>query len=100
MMKPGPLRQLAGMMGLLALTPTALLLAQGALSPLQAAVRAVVTLIGVVAVARTVAWGLAAAAGSMERSVEGAPPAPAAGAPVATPGRRSTDRDGSTAQRG
>ena len=100
-MKPGPLRQLAGMVGLLALTPTALLLAQGGLSPLEAAVRAVVTMIGVVAVARTVGWGLAAAAGSMERSGEGSPSGAAQEAtPVVTPGRRRTDHEGNAAPRG
>jgi hypothetical protein len=64
----GPLRRLAGALGLLALAPTAAMLAANLITPADAAVRAVVTLLGTMLVARVVSWWLALLAGNLERS--------------------------------
>jgi hypothetical protein len=65
---------MAGVLGLLALTPTALLLAQGAVGPSEAAGRAVATLVGVMVIGRLAAWWLGAAAGEVERRSEAEAP--------------------------
>ena len=87
-MKPGPLRQLTGAVGLVALVPTAVLLAQGAHTPWQAAVRALMTLVGVTVIGRIAAWWLTATAGAFERRTETAT-SPETG--PATMGRRRDD---------
>jgi hypothetical protein len=53
-MRPGPIRRLLGALGLLALTPIGWRLLDGSLAPVDAAVRAVVTLVLVAAVGRIV----------------------------------------------
>ena len=56
-MTPGPLRRTAGAVGLLALTPVALLLLSGEIGPIAAAQRAVVVLVLVVVAGRlTGSW--------------------------------------------
>jgi hypothetical protein len=70
-MTPGPLRRLAGGLGLLALAPTAWLLGVGGITLMDAAVRAAVTLAVVVVVGRLTGWVVAELAGSMERSADG-----------------------------
>lgn len=51
-MSPGPLRRLLGALGLLALAPIALRLVEGSMAPIDAALRAVATLVAVVVVGR------------------------------------------------
>jgi hypothetical protein len=57
----GPVRRAAGMLGLLALAPTAIGLLSGTLSARDAAVRAAVTMMAAVAVARIASWWLRSA---------------------------------------
>lgn len=82
-MKPGPLRQLTGALGLIGLTPTALLLGQGAVSAGEAALRSLVTLVAVVAVGRLAAWWLTTTATAFESRSQAPADAPT--------GRRQTD---------
>ena len=72
-------------MGLVALIPTAVLLALGALQPAQAAVRAVATLVGVMAIGRLAAWWMRAIAGRLEQRQD------AQASTAAHPLRRSSD---------
>ena len=51
-MQTGPLRRLVGAVGLIALVPTALLLIGGDITAVDAAVRALVTMLGVVVIGR------------------------------------------------
>lgn len=51
-MSPGPLRRLLGALGLLALAPVAMRLVDGSISPMDAAMRAIATLIVVVIIGR------------------------------------------------
>lgn len=94
-MSPGPLRQLMGAAGLVALAPTAALLAQGALNPASAAIRALVTLATVMVVGRLIAWWLGTTARGFERRADGAAEASAArradNHTRVAAGRRSTD---------
>lgn len=83
-MKAGPLRQLAGGVGLLALVPTATMLATGRITPTDAALRAGVTLVGVLLVARIAAWWLTFFLSSMEVTAEASSDSGGAG-------RRRTD---------
>jgi hypothetical protein len=85
-MSVGPLRRLAGTLGLLALAPTAAMLAAGLITPADAAMRAVVTLLGIMLIARIVGWWLALLAGNLERAGDQAAPDPL------SPGRRVSDR--------
>jgi hypothetical protein len=67
-MMAGPIRRAAAMLGLLALVPTALMLATGGIDLPTAAIRAAATLAAVVVVAKIVSAGLrwvAGMAGSM-----------------------------------
>lgn len=66
-MSSGPLRQVVGAVGLLCLLPTAWLLATGALTPVQSAVRALATLLGVLIVGRIAAWWLDSVARTLEK---------------------------------
>lgn len=89
-MRSGPLRRIVAVVGLLALVPTAWLLATGAVTPVQAAVRALATLGTVLLVGRLVAWWLGTVARRMERAADTrARPAPR---------RRRTDRPADDAQ--
>lgn len=54
-MRAGPLRQGVAVLGLLALTPTMLFLATGRLAAEDAAIRAAITFVLIVAVGRTLA---------------------------------------------
>ncbi len=51
-MSPGPLRRLLGALGLLALAPVAMRLVDGSISPIDAAMRAIATLVVVVIIGR------------------------------------------------
>lgn len=51
-MSPGPLRRLLGALGLLALAPVAMRLVDGSISPMDAAMRAMATLVVVVIIGR------------------------------------------------
>lgn len=51
-MTPGPLRRLIGAVGLVVLAPIAYRLVEGSMSPVDAALRAVATLVAVVLVGR------------------------------------------------
>ncbi len=87
-MSTGPLRRLAGTLGLMGLVPTAALLATGALEPGEAALRAAVTVALVVALGRATNWWLASTASAFEREAgadEGDP------APDGQPRRRGSD---------
>ncbi len=66
-MSPGPLRRLSGALGLLALLPTAYLLAVGAITLLEGAWRASATLLAVVVVGRLASWIITGLARSFER---------------------------------
>jgi uncharacterized membrane protein YraQ (UPF0718 family) len=91
-MRPGPLRQLMGAAGLVGLAPTAALLAQGALSPAAAALRALATLFVVVVVGRVIGWWLGATARGFERqawAAEAPPNRRHDDAPQAVGGRRA-----------
>ncbi len=51
-MSPGPLRRLLGALGLLALAPVAVRLVDGSVSPMDAAMRALATLVVVMVIGR------------------------------------------------
>ena len=70
-MSPGPLRRLLGALGLVALAPIALRLVDGSLSPADAAVRAVVTLLAVVVIGRIFGTWLRQVATTYERAPAG-----------------------------
>lgn len=69
-MSTGPLRRLVGTLGLLALVPTAALLATGAVDPAEAAMRAAVTVLVMVALGRATNWWLSSAASAFERKAD------------------------------
>ena len=94
-MKRGPVRRAAGVVGLLALVPTSGMLAAGRITPQVAAVRAAITLLSVLMLARVATWGVGWLADAAQRRpardpesgfagaaarVEGSPPA--AGVPT------------------
>jgi hypothetical protein len=88
----GPLRRLVGTAGLLVLAPTAVMLVLGAITPLDAAIRAVATLVVTVIVGRVATWWLSATAASFERAdTEELPSVSAAPEPAEGPRRRRTD---------
>lgn len=66
-MSPGPLRRLAGGLGLAALLPTAVMLAAGSITLVDAALRALVTLVGVTVIGRVAGWWLSSMAVRFER---------------------------------
>jgi hypothetical protein len=88
-MSPGPLRRLVGMLGLLALAPTAAMLFLGRVTPAAAALRAVATLLAVMVVGRLAGWWVDQMARGYETSAGSAPAEP--GEPEALPRRRRTD---------
>lgn len=89
-MSPGPLRRLTGAIGLLALAPTAVMLTTDAITVADAALRAGVTLVGVILLGRVTGWWLSSMARGLERDA-----APDPGVPR----RRASDRTGTgTAQ--
>jgi len=83
----GPLRRLVGTAGLVALAPTALLFASGAITPVEAGVRALVTLAVTVVVGRIAALWLDHLASAFERDEAHEPP-PGEPAPKPDPARR------------
>jgi hypothetical protein len=88
-LKTGPLRRVVGTAGLVALAPTAYLLANGSITPGDAAVRAGATLAAVVIVGRVARWWLAATASAFERAgSDDAASTPAAGPPAGAERRR------------
>lgn len=68
-MSAGPLRRLLGGLGLAALAPVAWRLADGSLDPMDAAVRAVITLLVVVVVGRLLTGWLHAVASTYDQAV-------------------------------
>jgi hypothetical protein len=86
-MSVGPLRRLIGTLGLVALAPTAALLALGTVTPVDAAIRAVVTLVSTLLVGRVATWWLNATAASFEQ----VPAEGDAERPAPAPRRRRTD---------
>jgi len=93
-MSTGPLRRVIGTVGLVALAPIAVLLLQGGITPVDAAVRAVATLAVTVVVGRVAAWWLGHLAASFEdreaEEEEESPPPP----PTPPPRRRGSDTGG------
>ena len=70
-MSPGPLRRLMGMLGLMALAPTAIMLALEQIGPLDAALRGTATLVASTVVGRTAGWWVALIARGLERPEAG-----------------------------
>ncbi|MEX1163762.1 MAG: hypothetical protein WEB03_09285 [Nitriliruptor sp.] len=70
----GPLRRTIGVVGLIALAPLAWLLATGAVSPVDAATRAVLTVVALTLIGRIAGMGVDRMAASLERSVVPAGP--------------------------
>lgn len=68
-MSAGPLRRLLGGLGLAALAPVAWRLADGSLDPMDAAVRAVITLLVVVVVGRLLSAWVHAVATTYDQAV-------------------------------
>lgn len=58
-MRPAPVRRIVALLGLVSLTPVALRLYSGDLTPVEAAARAVVVLAVVLILTRMSGWGLA-----------------------------------------
>ena len=83
-MSPGPIRRAAGAVGLVALAPTAVMLMTDSITPSVAAVRAAITLVFAVGLARLAAWWLESIAQSHQRAASKLQPAPQEAAPVAT----------------
>lgn len=65
-MSIGPLRRSVGALGLLALVPIAAMLLLGSLSPVDAALRAVVVGLAVLVVGRVTGWGIDWLAATLE----------------------------------
>jgi len=57
-MRPAPVRRIVALLGLVSLTPVALKLYSGVLTPVEAAARALVVLAVVVMLTRATGWGL------------------------------------------
>jgi hypothetical protein len=57
-MRPAPVRRIVALLGLVSLTPVALKLYSGELTPVEAAARALVVLAVVVLLTRVAGWGL------------------------------------------
>ncbi len=91
-MRTGPLRRVAGTIGLLALAPTAWLLASGQLTVVEAAWRAAITLLLVMLLGRVAGWFVEALALSVQPPGDGAAEAStASGGTPPTAGRRRED---------
>lgn len=97
-MSVGPLRRLTGAVGLVALVPTAWLLATNAITLTDAALRAGVTLVVVVAAGRLVGWVVGGLAGSFEREGDEAVPAGDAVHGASGAGEAAASADGGSAQ--
>ena len=80
-MTPGPLRRLIGAIGLVVLAPIAYRLVEGSMSPVDAALRAVATLVAVVLVGRLLGSWLGQVALTYDRQ-GGHEDAPRAAAPA------------------
>lgn len=65
-MSIGPLRRLIGALGLVALVPVLLMVSVGALSPVDAAVRALVMVAVLHVLGRAVSWGMTVLAATVE----------------------------------
>lgn len=85
-MDVGPLRRLIGALGLVCLVPIAWLLATGAITLLDAAFRALITLVAVLVVGRVLGWFVEGLAVSVRDQGKGAP------VDAAPRGERSTRR--------
>ncbi len=70
-MSTGPLRRLVGTAGLIALVPIAAGLLFGSVTPVDAALRALATLAGVLVIGRLARWWLSSVARSFERDGTG-----------------------------
>jgi len=79
-MKAGPVRRAAGAVGLLALVPTSGMLVAGNITLQVAAVRAAVTLVSVLMLAKVATWGVGWLADSAQRRPAGHPEPDPAGA--------------------
>jgi hypothetical protein len=88
----GPLRRLAGCVGLLALTPTAVMLVLERVTLVDAAIRAGVTLAVISLLARVAGWWLSLVAGGLEQEDD-------ADSGAAAYGRRVTDQPEAPAAR-
>jgi hypothetical protein len=89
-MNVGPLRRLFGFLGLLALAPTAVMLAMDQITPIDAAVRAVATLFVVVLLGRGAGLWVGMMARGYERKLD-------AGDPDGDEGPRRRAEDGAPA---
>jgi hypothetical protein len=87
-MSVGPIRRLVGLLGLLALAPTAVMLATGQVSPADAALRAVATLLLTMLIGRVACWWVDQMARGFDATAGAGPVAPAE---AGTPGRRAGD---------
>lgn len=87
-MSAGPIQRAMGALGLVALAPTAVMLASGAITSADAAVRAVVTVVATLVLARLADLWFRSVAGSLERQAE----SPGADEPADHPRRRRSDR--------
>ena len=95
-MNTGPLRRLVGTAGLVALTPTAVMLLTGGITPFDAAVRALATLAGTMVIGRVASFWLTSIASSFERQAD--PDAPEETTPQFA--RRRKDRPGDSGAKG
>jgi hypothetical protein len=96
-MSPGPVRRLAGTLGMLALAPTATMLFMGRLSPVDAALRGVATLVAAMVLGRLLAWAVDGMARGFESAIEpeAAGASPATRSPAAPAARLQPTRPGS-----
>ncbi|HEY8340501.1 MAG TPA: hypothetical protein VIK95_11555 [Egibacteraceae bacterium] len=92
-MSAGPVQRAMGAVGLVALAPTAVMLVTEAITPADAAVRAVATVAGILLLSRLVDLWFRSVAGSLEREAERA----AEERPADHPQRRRTDRAATSA---
>lgn len=67
-MPVGPLRRSIGALGLIGLAPVAAMVAKGTLHPVDAAWRAVILLVGLLALGRVANWGMGQVASALERA--------------------------------
>lgn len=92
-MSAGPIQRAMGAVGLIALAPTAVMLATDAITPADAAVRAVATVAGILVISRLVDLWFRSVAGSLERKAEQSQPTPSPEGPR----RRRSDRAAASA---
>jgi hypothetical protein len=90
-MTVGPLRRLVGTLGLLALVPTAMMLALGRITPLDAALRATATLLAAMVIGRVAGWWVVQMARGYEDVPEATVGAVATPAAEEQPRRRRSD---------